>query len=330
MRVMFQVLLAGLLTALFAQAAESKGEFVTVGRGQQVWVEWTEPKQGKPVLVLLNGLTYSTKNWNDLSRALEPSGFGILRYDMKGMGKTMLNGPLPVNYSVTWQDQVKVLKSLLGKLKLKRVHLVGLSYGGGIAAGFSNAYPEMVASTILLAPFTEPLPSMDSWIRQQVALTRIAQPWNPSTDDELYDFFLKNFIYSTYPAAEPNVLENPWKLEAIFRMVQGIRKLDAKKETENLKPRSVYLVVAKEDQYIPRGVMDAYWEAVPSRARASRVIASWTEHKIPEAVPQFTAGLIRLLVEGDPALRKGDTFDASTFRGEIWNERAKFKVPGVR
>ncbi len=40
------------------------------------------------------------------------------------------------------------------------------------------------------------------------------------SDDDLYDLFLHQIVYATYPQAEPIVLENPFKLEATYRLVQ--------------------------------------------------------------------------------------------------------------
>lgn len=119
------------------------------------------------------------------------------------------------------------MNSLLSELKVaKPYNLVGLSYGGGIAIAYAAQYPKEVKRILALAPFTEPLQSQDNWIKNQVAYTRVMQPWNPYSDDELYDYFLRNIIYGTYPSAEPIVLENPYKLEAT-RMVQGIRQFRA-------------------------------------------------------------------------------------------------------
>lgn len=292
-----------LLLAFFALPAHATsswedGEFVTVG-SEKVFVRHKKASEGAPTLVLLNGLTYSTAHWGAFAGAierLEPT-FGIVRYDMRGMGKTLLEGNLPVNYSISLDSQVEQLKGLLTKLGLKKVELVGLSYGGGVAIAFAAAHPKLVRRIFLMAPFTEALEDQDKIIRAQIASTRITFPFNPATDDELYDYFLRQFIYTTYPSSEPVVLENPFKLEAIFRMVQGIRLFQAAEAGKDLPADSVHLMVANQDQYIPKKVMDRFWSALPKSVRSSRIDISYSEHKIPEAIPGYSAAWITSVIK---------------------------------
>lgn len=318
-----KLLLSGLFwLALFAPLSVSAGDlrgFLTLSGGERVYVDYVKPEPGKGVLVLLNGLTYSTHSWNSFVREFEKrgTGFGILRYDMRGMGKTLLEGELPVNYEIPHEAQVEQLRRLLDRLGLKRVHLAGLSYGGGIAVAFGNKYPRYVESLILMAPFTQALENQDNWIKAQVAWTRVAQPWNPASDDELYDFYLRQFVYSTYPSAEPVVLENPYKLEAVFRMVQGIRKFRAVESLGRVPAGSVHLVVAREDQYIPRHVMNEFWAAVPLRKRGSRIDISWSEHKIPEAIPAYSSAWVAEIVQGNAKIARG-----REFQGSVWDGNA--------
>src|SRR5690606_13405895 len=123
---------------------------------------------------------------------------------------------------------------------------------------------------ILLAPYTEPLEGQDKWIRAQIWATRNIFPYNKATDDELYDFFLRQIIWATFPQAEPIVLENPWKLDAIYNLVRGIRKFYAIDYADQLPPGKVHLMVAGMDQYIPREVMDNFWDQVNPKAKMSR------------------------------------------------------------
>ena len=278
------------ITSAFGAEKEA---FVKIGK-ESVWVRHKAATRGASTVVLLNGLTYATRHWAPFASAIERLNpdLGIVRYDMRGMGKTLLEGKLPVNYAIPHTDQVTHLKAILDILGLKRVHLVGLSYGGGIGLAFAQTHPRMVDKLILMAPFTEALESQDASIKKQIAWTRTTFPFNPASDDELYDYFLRQTIYTTYPSAEPGILENPYKLEAVFRMVQGIRKFKAAEFLANIPSGSVHLMVANQDQYIPQPVMDRFWAALPKAARASRINISYSEHKIPEAIPAFAAAWV--------------------------------------
>lgn len=266
--------------------------FVSI-ESTDLFVDYNAPKGDKPVVVLLNGLTYSTRQWDAMTFFLKKTGLGILRYDMSGMGQTELRyGVRSSPYFYT--EQVLELNQLLKKLNIaKPYNLVGLSYGGGIALAYAQQYPANINKIVAMAPYTAPLEGQDTWIKQQIAVTRAMYPYNPASNDELYDYFLKQIVYSSYPSLEPIVLENPIKLEGVFRLTQGIRKFSAVEHIDRLPDNSVYLVIAENDQYIPAGILDVFWDKIPKRARIEKILVKNSEHKIPEAVPALASDLIK-------------------------------------
>lgn len=290
--------------------AHSAG-FVNLANGRSVYVDYIQPAPGKPIVILLNGLTYRIGIWDPFVRGLAGDGLGILRYDMYGQGETLLKYA-PILKPIALQDQVNDLADLIRALQINQpVHLVALSYGGAVGIGFAAQYPTAIASLILMAPFVAAVPSQDQIVRLEVAQTRLMNPLNPATDDELYDFYLHQLVYTTYPAAEPIVLENPFKLEATFRLVQGVRKFKAVNLVNYMPAGRVHLVQAGSDQYIPASEHENYWNALPESARASRIVIQGSEHKIPEAVPRFSSAWVRLIINGDPRLTGGRSYDGS-------------------
>ncbi len=287
------ILFFGLTAKSFAfELSKDFNGFVTI-ESTDLYVEYLAPQEGNPTVVLLNGLTYSTRQWDKMTAVLKQMGLGVLRYDMSGMGQTLLKYTVkyePYHYA----NQVVELDQLLTALDIPKPYsLAGLSYGGGIAAAYSFKFPKKVKNVILMAPYTAALESQDQWIKTQISVARAMYPYNPHTNDELYDYFLKQICYTTYPALEPVVLENPYKLEATFRLTQGIRKFNVMDEIDRFPKNSVHLIIAKKDQYIPQAVLNAFWDAIPEASRASRIYVENSEHKIPEAVPQKAAEIIR-------------------------------------
>jgi pimeloyl-ACP methyl ester carboxylesterase len=322
MKALFFVL--GLLVGVSAVAGttfdpsqSSYQGFVQVEPQRELYVDYVKAKSGQETVVLLNGLTYSTRQWEAMTQPLLARGIGVLRFDMFGQGETLLKYA-PMTAAIPYQTQITDLKTLLTKLELQGPYnLVGLSYGGGIAAGYAAAYPTEVKNLILISPYTQPLQTQDQMIKAEVQATRLANPLNPATDDELYDFFLRQNVYTTYPACEPIVLENPFKLEATFRLVQGIRKFYPQYITRTIPAGTLHLMIARQDQYIPNSVLDAYWNATPKASRASRVYVNGSEHKIPEAVPLFAADWVARIVSGEAIYHQGRTFDAYPLLGEV-------------
>lgn len=305
MKTMTRMILASILSTVgFATLGWSANfefnkeydDFIKLSRGRSLYVRWNPPTAQKEILVLINGLTYSTNQWDRMTAALMKNGYGVLRFDMKGMGETLRKDGLPIA-EINYRDQVEDLNELTTVMGLpKKLNLVGLSYGGGIALAFGGIYPDRVQNLFLMAPFTEALQSQDRWIKTQITATRIQFPFNPATDDELYDYFLKQLIYTTYPSAEPIVLEQPYKLEATFRMVQGIRKWKASSISQLLPEKSVHYMLAGNDQYIPRTVLEDFWKTVPDRSKASKIVILQSEHKMPEAIPNYAAHWIHAML----------------------------------
>jgi hypothetical protein len=152
-------------------------------------------------------------------------------------------------------------------------------------------------------------------IKAQITQTRLAFPLNPASDDELYDYFLRQVVYSTYPMAEPIVLEHPFKLESTFRLVQGVRRLKVLDIASRLPAGKVHLVLARQDQYVQNYIHDTFWAKVPKSKRASRLYIQGSEHKIPEAVPRFAAWWTKLIIEGDPRVSGDRTFEGGPWVG---------------
>lgn len=320
-------ILALLLPFLVLAAESDQKGFIKIKEGRELFIDWTYAKPGKPTVVLINGLTYSTTQWARFANQLASHGLGVLRYDAMGMGETLVKYA-PVLADIAVEDQVEDLRLLLKALNIQKPYnLVGLSYGGGVGILYAATHPSDVGNLIAMAPYTQPMASQDQWIRSQIWYTRQVAPWNPATDDELYAYFFRQIVYTTYPTVEPIVLENPFKLEGVYRMGLGIRKFIAEKFVHSLPAKSFHLMIAGHDQYIPRGIMEEFWSFIPTSARASKIIVNNSEHKIPEAVPRFSAALVNEIVSGNSAFNKGQDLRADPFSGEVLYEGGRLQLP---
>ncbi len=309
--ILFVMMISGFA---FAKTETVRG-FVKIAKDRELYVNYVVASSGQPTLIVLNGLTYSTTEWDNFIEPLQKRGVGILRYDMYGMGETLAKYA-PVTEAVSYKIQVEDLQKLLTALKIKAPYnIVGLSYGGGIGVAYALEYPQNVKNLILMAPYTEPLAGQNNWIMAQIWATRQIFPTNKVSDDELYDFYLRQIVYATYPQAEPVVLKTPFILESVFRMVQGIRKFRPIDFADQLSVPT-HLMVAPQDQYIPAGVLSDFWEKVPSKIKSSRIFVNNSEHKIPEAVPNFAASWVYQILSGNPLLSKGLDFQGYPYKGE--------------
>lgn len=104
---------------------------------------------GKNVIVVLHGGPGSNMNavWLDLEPLAKKHT--VLMYDQRGGGRSeIIKDPAKLKYS----DHVRDLEALRKQFGLKRMVLVGESWGAGLAALYAMEHPQRVRRLLLLGP----------------------------------------------------------------------------------------------------------------------------------------------------------------------------------
>jgi 3-oxoadipate enol-lactonase len=109
-----------------------------------------------PPVVLLHALGLDWRMWEQVMDQLA-DGRRVFAYDLRGHGSAA-GSPSPFTMADTADDLVAVLDAL----GLDRAHVVGLSYGGGIAQTAAVAHPERFASLSLLATTDHPFAAFEA------------------------------------------------------------------------------------------------------------------------------------------------------------------------
>lgn len=135
-----------------AARARAPGSFVPVPAGQ-VHYELGGPESGRTV-VLVHGFSVPSHIWDPTFRALREAGFRVLRFDLFGRGwsdrpDAAYDGPF----------YEKQIDELLRALRLEGpVDLVGVSFGGYLAARYAAGRPERIRTLTLIDPLTTSRP----------------------------------------------------------------------------------------------------------------------------------------------------------------------------
>jgi pimeloyl-ACP methyl ester carboxylesterase len=95
-----------------------------------------------PAVVLLHGFSLDTRMWDDQFELLAEH-FRVIRYDMRGFGKSDLPTAEPYSH-------VDDLAALLDHLGILRAHVVGFSRGGAVALDFALTLPNRLLSLALI------------------------------------------------------------------------------------------------------------------------------------------------------------------------------------
>lgn len=98
--------------------------------------------QGEP-LVFLNGIMMSTRSWDSFVPTLSEHNM-FIRLDFLDQGQSSEGDKF-----YTQEYQCEVLRQLVLHLKLKKINIMGVSYGGEVAIIFAIKYPELVNRLML-------------------------------------------------------------------------------------------------------------------------------------------------------------------------------------
>lgn len=93
-------------------------------------------------IVFIHGFTLDTRMWDDQFMPLAEQ-FQVIRYDMRGFGKSALPTDKPYSH-------VEDLEALLDQLDVQQAYLVGLSKGGAVAIDFGLTYPQRARALVLI------------------------------------------------------------------------------------------------------------------------------------------------------------------------------------
>lgn len=214
-------------------------------RGLNIYYDYQGDQQ--ETLLILNGIMMSTESWTPfMSEWLKD--FSVLRLDFIDQGQSdQLKEPYQ-------QDiQVELLKALLDHLSLKKVYLVGISYGGSIALQFAVKYQTYLAKMILLnaAAWTTP------WLRDvgrgwnAVANTRVAEAYYHITIPYIYSPHFYNNHQAWMEARKNKLLEifsNARFLDAMIRLTNSAESHDVKANLKNIKTPT--LVVSSDFDFL--------------------------------------------------------------------------------
>ena len=118
-------------------------------KGKKMYYE--DHGEGFPLL-MVNGIFMSCSSWDAFVPTLSKNN-RLLMLDLVDQGRSE-----KVDYEYTHDLQIELIKEFLDYLKIEKVNIFSISYGGEVSMKFAARYPEMVNRLILAntAPRTNP------------------------------------------------------------------------------------------------------------------------------------------------------------------------------
>lgn len=152
----------------FAETNGKKIAYRTIGKGEPI--------------ILVNRFRGTLDTWDPLFLDKLAENFKVITFDYTGIGYS--TGTLPTDVSVVAED----IKDLADFLKLKKILVIGWSYGGTVAQVATLNYPQLITKTVLIG--TGPPGKNDSPL-EKAFLERALKPINDE-EDEIVLFFEPN------------------------------------------------------------------------------------------------------------------------------------------
>ncbi|MBL8951799.1 MAG: alpha/beta fold hydrolase [Myxococcaceae bacterium] len=231
-------------------ALAKRGDFtgyVTTASGTDVFVSIKlakNPAANRPV-VLLDGVAARYERNSAFEGLVAAKDQSIISIFLPGQGETlardMEKGGRSLKSDIEQEAQAKVVIETLDALGVKEpVGVLGLSYGGAIAAQVEKQFPDRVAKVMLVAPFVrsqgKSSPMYDMMMNN---------PWNP-LGPTMYRSAAKSTLERTFNHV-PDVLKAHRGAfhEGLFRLSMGLEDYDLKDTVKGM--REVHFLVVPED-----------------------------------------------------------------------------------
>lgn len=119
--------------------------------GVKLFYEVRGNQNSDVAIAFFNGVMATTNSWYGMLDGFEKLGFKIVLHDFMGQMKS----DKPQRSMYSFEEHCRQAKALLDSLNVKKVHIVGTSYGGETGMKFALKYPEFVASLSIIDSVSE-------------------------------------------------------------------------------------------------------------------------------------------------------------------------------
>lgn len=251
--------------------------------------------QGKGEVILLihgsgPGVT-SWANWRGIIPELSLKA-RVIAPDMLGFGYTKCPKAMKLNSSI-W---VESLVGLLNGLGIKRVSIVGNSFGGAIALAFANKYPNRVNRLVLMGaaglsfPITNGLEKVWGYQPSLQAMRELMEVFafdHSIINDDLVEMRYHASIRDDVQLRFEQLFPEPRQ--------EGVEMLSMRESELRSLPHKTLLIHGRDDQVIPLEVSERMLKMIPhSQLHVFGECGHWVQI---EKAKEFTQLLLNFLIE---------------------------------
>lgn len=254
---------------------------------------------GEPVL-LIHGFGASSYSWRHVIEPLAQKN-RVITIDLKGFG----DSPKPRDDAYSVYEQARLVRNFILENNLKNLHIIGHSYGGGVALAVSiylaASNPGLQKSLVLIdsVAYPQELPSF-----VKILATPVLGPLITYTVPNTFQ--VKNLLKIVYynddlipQEAIDHYAADLGKPDAKYALLTSVRQMlptDLQQFSENYASLTIptLIVWSREDEIVPLAVGKRLHENIPD---SKLVIMSGVGHAVQEEKPSLLLPHLRSFLE---------------------------------
>ncbi len=151
------------------------------------------PNPGRQACILLHGFGHHSRIWDPLAKRLQID-YHVVALDFRGHGDSSWDSERSYSHAALLQD----LETLVGRLKLDNLHLVGHSLGARVAMLYTGVHPQQVSSLTII----DTGPEADRRGVRRIRMDAARQPTAFSNLQAYYDW-----LSARHPLASARALQ---------------------------------------------------------------------------------------------------------------------------
>tara|TARA_B110001454_G_C12723232_1_gene436023 strand:+ start:27500 stop:28405 length:906 start_codon:yes stop_codon:yes gene_type:complete len=273
------------------------------------------------VVVFLNGLADSIESWAPVKSYLSDNQ-STLFIDLIGQGKSLdeeiaaSNGK-ELDFVISVDEQAQAVKEVWDSLKIKtKFHLLGFSYGGGVAIRTATLFPDLIDKLILFLPYIIRLdlafPIQRIWAGQMGFLKNLNM-FKPqmSVLGDGYKKMIRDYMNFRFSKHIPD--NNIRRVS--MDLTEGIMPFNAFEYFDLLPDHSVHLITVEHDTLVPKSLYYEIWTRLPDSKKSSWLNIKDGEHLIFEQAPLYCAQWIEKILKFKKQ-SSPRTFEGNSYRME--------------
>lgn len=277
---------------------ESTGLFVRTG-DRELYTQRVPAIPGKPTLILVNGLSGTTEDWNAFLNPLHTQGYGSLRLDLRGQGRTLereIQSHGGFDHAPKINEQTDDLWEVLQYYKIAAPYsIIGMSYGGGVTLNFAARFPQKIHKLILGSPYIirldhafPPQRALGNQFKQIRSLGHLGKSMTDSAERWIqpwYHQWITHYMDKRFAAHVPN----PVVRQAAILLTLGIMEFNAFDILTRLPPKSLHLITPENDSLVPASLYQEFWDKLPQNVGNSWLINKNSTHMVFDYHPEDIA-----------------------------------------